>query len=182
MWLWLDKQCFKGQHHKLHPLRYGPYTILERIGENAYRLDLPSQHGIHDVFNVNNITLFEPPLLEESITIRHPVDNIPDFQPPLFKDTIMDSKKHNTCQHPYFSYLVGWKRQTLAQAKWRIAETLQRTFPHLVEESGTLPDLNREELSNPEGHKNQQPLTAWATKKKRTLSLETSKSKKKGNI
>ena len=42
-----------------------------------------------------------------------------------------------------------------------------------------LPDLSREELGNQEGHKNQQPLIAWATKKKHTLSLETSKSRKK---
>ena len=63
---------------------------------NAYRLDLPSQLAIHDVLNVNNLKLFEPPLLEESITIHHPVDNIPDFQPPLLKDTILDFKKRDT--------------------------------------------------------------------------------------
>ena len=37
-------------------------------------------------------------------------------------------------------------------------------------------------LGNQEGHKNQQPLTDWETKKKHTLSLETSKSRKEGNI
>lgn len=118
VWLLLDKQRFKGQHHKLHPLRYGPYIVLERIGENSYRLDLPSQLGIHDVLNVNNLKLFEPPLLEESVTIHHPVDNIPDFQPPLLKDTIMDFKKRNTRHQLYFSYLVGRKGHTPAQAKW----------------------------------------------------------------
>jgi hypothetical protein len=41
LWLHLDKKCFKGQHHKLLPIKYGSYTILEKIGENAYRLDLP---------------------------------------------------------------------------------------------------------------------------------------------
>jgi hypothetical protein len=76
VWLHLDKKRFKGQHHKLLPIRYGPYTILEKIGENAYRLDLPPQLGIHNVINVNHLKLFEPPLLEEPVTITHPVDNI----------------------------------------------------------------------------------------------------------
>lgn len=174
----LDKQRFKGQRHKLHPLRYGPYTVLARIGENAYHLDLPSQLGIHNVLNVNNLKLFEPPLLEESVTIHHPVDNILDFQPPLLKDTILDFKKWDTRHQPCFSYLVGRKGHTPAQAKWINAETLQRNFPQLVEETGTLPDLNREELGN---QKNQQHLTDWATKSK-CIILETSKNKKKGNI
>jgi hypothetical protein len=65
MWLQLDKQRFKGKHHKLHPLRYGPYTMLEQIGDNAYYLYIPLQLGIHDVLNVNNLKLFESSLIEE---------------------------------------------------------------------------------------------------------------------
>ena len=63
VWLQMDKQCFKGHHHKLHPLQYGPYTVLDRIEKNSYQLDLPPHFGIHDVLNVNNIKVFEPPLL-----------------------------------------------------------------------------------------------------------------------
>ena len=37
------------------------------------------QLRIHDVINVNQLKLFEPPLLEEVVTINHPTDNIPDF-------------------------------------------------------------------------------------------------------
>jgi hypothetical protein len=72
VWLLLDKQRFKGHHHKLHPLKYGPYIVLECIGENAYRLYFPAQLGIHDVLNVNNLKLFEPPLLEEGVIVQHP--------------------------------------------------------------------------------------------------------------
>ena len=58
VWLHLDKKRFKGQHYKLLPIRYGPYTILEKVRENGYRLDLPPQLGIHNVINVNNLKLF----------------------------------------------------------------------------------------------------------------------------
>ena len=109
VWLLLAKNRFKGHHHKLHPLRYGPYTVLECIGENAYRLDLPTQLGIHDVLNVNNLKLFEPPLLDEAVTVHHPVDNIPYFQPPLLSDQILDSHIRTTRKQQYISYLVGRK-------------------------------------------------------------------------
>jgi hypothetical protein len=96
IWLHLDKKHFKGHHHKLLPIRYGPYTILGKIGKNVYRLDLPTQLGIHNVINVNHLKLFEPSLLEELVTITHPVENIPDFQLPLAKDTILDTRSHST--------------------------------------------------------------------------------------
>lgn len=143
-----DKQHFEGQHHKLHPLRYGPYTVLECIGENAYRLDLPPQLGIHNVMNVNNLRRFEPPLLEEEVIVQHPVDNIPNFQPPLLKDPILDSQTRTTRKQQSISCLVGRKGHTPAQAKWISAEILKKNFPHLLMEAGTLPDLNSEELGN----------------------------------
>jgi hypothetical protein len=136
VWLQLDKQRFKGQHHKLHPLRYGPYTVLERIGDNAYHLDLPPQLGIHDVLNVNNLKLFESSLLEEVVPVQHLVDNIPYFQPPLLEDTILEQRIRQTRSTEYISYLVGRKGDTLAQARWISADKLKRSFPHLVAEAG----------------------------------------------
>ena len=136
VWLLLDKHRFKGPHHKLHPLRYGPYVILEKIGENAYHLDLPTQLGIHNVINVNNLKLFEPPILEDAVPITHPMDIIPDFQMPVQEDTILESKQRTTRNTQYISYLVARKGQTPAQAKWMNKEMILRLFPHLLQEAG----------------------------------------------
>ena len=108
-WVWLlqAKNRFKGHHHKLHPLQYGPYTVLECIGKNAYRLALATHLGIHDVLKVNNLKLFEPPLLDEAVRVHHQVDNISDFQPPLLFDQILDSQTMTTRKQQYISYLVG---------------------------------------------------------------------------
>lgn len=48
----------------MKPIRYGPFKILEKIGDNAFRLDLPSYMKIYDVVNVKNLRLYEPPLIE----------------------------------------------------------------------------------------------------------------------
>ena len=38
---------------KLQPRSYGPYRITRRIGEVAYKLDLPHNNRIHNVFHVS---------------------------------------------------------------------------------------------------------------------------------
>ena len=49
----------------MKPIRYGPFKILEKIGNNAFNLDLPSFMKIYSVFNVENLRLYEPPLIED---------------------------------------------------------------------------------------------------------------------
>ena len=38
---------------------------MEKIGNNAFRLDLPSYMQIYIVVNVENLRLYEPPLIED---------------------------------------------------------------------------------------------------------------------
>ena len=45
-----------GTSGKLSPRYIGPFEILERVGEMAYRLALPSSlEGVHNVFHVSQL-------------------------------------------------------------------------------------------------------------------------------
>ena len=48
----------------MKPIRYGPFVIIEQVGQNAFKLDLPPYMGIHPTFNVNSLKLFEPSMLD----------------------------------------------------------------------------------------------------------------------
>ena len=44
----------------MQPRRDEPFQVLEKINDNAYKLDLPSEYGnISATFNMANISLFD---------------------------------------------------------------------------------------------------------------------------
>ena len=50
-----------GRGRKLSPRYIGPFDILERVCEVAYRLALPPQlSGVHDVFHISMLQKYEP--------------------------------------------------------------------------------------------------------------------------
>ena len=60
----------KGEGKKIKPIRYGPFEILENIGTNSFRLNLPPYMQIYSVVNVENLKLYEPPMImDEEINI-----------------------------------------------------------------------------------------------------------------
>jgi len=55
----------QGEGKKLKPTRYGPFRVLEKIGGNAFCLDLPAYMHIYSVVNANFLRLFEPSMIED---------------------------------------------------------------------------------------------------------------------
>ena len=50
---------------RLKPICYGPFIILENIGENVFKLDLSSYMQIYYVVNVDSLSFYEPLLIED---------------------------------------------------------------------------------------------------------------------
>jgi hypothetical protein len=63
VWLHLRKDRFLNlRKSKLMPRAAGPYKILEKINNNAYKLELPPEFGISPTFNISYL---KPYLREE---------------------------------------------------------------------------------------------------------------------
>ena len=59
------KEILQGEGKKIKPIRYGPFKIMEKIGTNAFKLDLPPYMQIYYIVNVENLRFFEPPLIDD---------------------------------------------------------------------------------------------------------------------
>jgi len=56
VWLHLRKERFPElRKSKLMPRADGPFKVLQRINENAYKLDLPADFGVSPTFNIADL-------------------------------------------------------------------------------------------------------------------------------
>src|SRR5581483_1397602 len=57
VWLHLRKDRFPElRKSKLMPRADGPFKILEKINDNAYKLELPANFGVSSTFNIADLT------------------------------------------------------------------------------------------------------------------------------
>ena len=68
VWVHLHKDRFPpGKFGKLKPRVDGPFKIIERIGENAYKLQLPDEYEISPMFNVKDLRAYHGEDLRASL-------------------------------------------------------------------------------------------------------------------
>ena len=69
-WVWIHmcKERFSVQRrNKLLPRGDGPFQVVERINDNAYKSDLPGEYGVHATFNVSDLS---PYLVDDEFDLR----------------------------------------------------------------------------------------------------------------
>ena len=61
-WVWLhlrNDRFPEKRHSKLLPRGDGPFQVVARINDNAYKLDLPGEYGVSASFNVSDLSPFD---------------------------------------------------------------------------------------------------------------------------
>ncbi|WVZ58347.1 hypothetical protein U9M48_008626 [Paspalum notatum var. saurae] len=90
VWLHLRKDRFPDlRKSKLMPRAEGPFKIMEKINDNAYKLELPSEFGVSPTFNIADLKPYfgEEDVLESRTTPLQEGEDDEDISPMLTSDT-----------------------------------------------------------------------------------------------
>jgi len=73
VWIHLRKERFPSKRKsKLMPRSDGPFEIIEKVGPNAYKVDLPRDYGVSATFNISDLSpYFEEETLPSLRTNSH---------------------------------------------------------------------------------------------------------------
>lgn len=110
-------------HHKLLFKYYGPYEVLERVGEVAYHLNLPATSRIHPVIHVSQLKKAVGVNTEVSIQLASPLDIL---QVPV---RILQRQLRQQGAVAVSQVLIQWSGQPEALATWEDYEELRQRFP-----------------------------------------------------
>ena len=115
---------------KLSPRYIGPFEILERIGEVAYRITLPPElSNINDTFHVSvlkrymhdpsHVIQYTPLELKEDLSyVEVPVE-ILDWKEKILRNKVINLVK------------VNWQHHGGNEATWELESQMQEKYPHL---------------------------------------------------
>ncbi|KAM0061097.1 putative nucleotidyltransferase, Ribonuclease H [Helianthus debilis subsp. tardiflorus] len=115
---------------KLSPRYIGPFRILARIGEVAYRLELPDElAGIHPTFHVSHLRRC---LADENAHV--PLNDIEVDERLNYMEqpvAILDRKEKRLRSKVIPMVKVQWKHHKGSEATWKSEVEMQELYPQL---------------------------------------------------
>ncbi|KAK6145284.1 hypothetical protein DH2020_022104 [Rehmannia glutinosa] len=119
-----------GKKGKLSPRYIGPFRITKRIGDVAYRLDLPaSMSQIHDVFHVSMLRKYVAN--PSHILTNEPIELKADlgYKEIPVRILLREVKKLRNKEIPLVKVL--WRRQSIEEATWEREDEMRAKYPDL---------------------------------------------------
>lgn len=135
-----------GIKGKLSPKYVGPYEVLERVGEVAYRLALPpSLSKVHNVFHVSQLRRYRSDpshVVEADVVGVEP--NLTYEEKPV---RILDRKEKRLRNKVVPLVKVLWRSEKYEEATWETETSMQEKYPHLFTAGSSLSSSFGDETS-----------------------------------
>lgn len=115
----------KRSFHKLAAKYYGPFEVIDRVGTVAYKLQLPPNSKIHNVFHVS--------LLKKCVGEHGEAGSLPPIAEtgnyPGTPVLILDKRLVKKQSKMGCEVLVQWSDAAKEDSTWQDVEWLQSKFP-----------------------------------------------------
>jgi hypothetical protein len=117
-----------GVKGKLAPRYIGPFQIVERCGQVAYKLKLPEQlSAVHNVFHVSQLKkCLQVP---DQIVDVDGVELEPDLTYSEYPVRVLDRKDRVTRSRTTKWYRIQWNQHSEEEATWESEDYLLEKFP-----------------------------------------------------
>ena len=117
-----DKVWLEGRHlrtnqptTKLAPRRHGPFAIVQVMSPVNYRLELPTQWSIHDVFHTDLLTPYKETVTHGANYQRPPPELVEDVEE-YEVEKVLDSRRQGRGRK--LQYLIKWKGYADSDNQW----------------------------------------------------------------
>lgn len=127
--VWLSARHIHSRRisKKLDHKNLGPFRILEKIGDLAYKLDLPKEMKVHPTFHVSLLHAHQANTIPNRI-IPPPPLVVVDGQEEHEVEEILDSRSY----HGKLQYRIRWKGYGPTDDTWEHAQEVENS-PELIE-------------------------------------------------
>ncbi|CAN4101420.1 unnamed protein product [Withania somnifera] len=122
---------------KLGPGYIGPYEILERVGDIAYRLALPPMLSVvHPIFHVSMLRWYmhdeSHVIQEDSVRLEENLSFVEESVLILAREI----RKLRSREIPMVK--IQWCHRSIEEVTWEIESEMRKRYPRLFKASGTL--------------------------------------------
>ncbi|KAJ4745598.1 polyprotein [Rhynchospora pubera] len=136
-WVYLKLQPYRQisvsgcQNSKLNPKFYGPYEIIQKVGQVAYKLNLPPNSSIHPVIHVSQLKarVGSGQAVAPTLPIISNTTSLVKEPEAILARRLI--KRHNA---PVPQILVQWRNYPPEEASWEDFDWVKGRFPHIIVE------------------------------------------------
>ena len=111
--IWLNSKYLKTkQNRKLQAKFFGPFQVLDPVGKQVYKLELPRKWKMHDVFHVSLLeqdTTRKEQVYEKLTELDFEAGDSEEYEVKAIWDSAVYANKLKSGYLPGLYYLVAWK-------------------------------------------------------------------------
>lgn len=114
------------KNQKLGMRYFGPFTIIEKVGKVAYKLQLPVDAKIHPIFHISQLKQFKEQLVDPYIPLPLTTHELGPILQPV---AVLNRRELMQNDHVISQVLIQWEGLSNTDATWEDVDDIAANYP-----------------------------------------------------